>query len=352
MPVPLVFARPDRLRRFRLTAGALAEGLTTRQVALADAVDHYRSLTERAYEADCEAAVDAIRALGRAVQELGEWVGRVGDAFDELPSVDGVNLGPVPDLLAALPPELRLTDVGNDDGNTSLGDVDLAGTGLTLVRMAALGAHPRDLAAVAAVVGPERATGRALAGAAQSVSGHALGRFLDGAQAVASGAREGWRRWESEPDREAPERVGRAAVDGLLNAAGGFGGSSAGAAAGSSLCAGSVVAGPLCASVGARAGGALGATVAERISDWALGDEPERWERDPGALAAEVADADPTAEGVAPMLEEAAADAEAAARRHADFVLDHPWLWDDEYADAPEHAAPPPAADVPVDGPR
>jgi hypothetical protein len=349
-----VFARPDRLRRFRVTAGALADGLAVRAAALEGAVDAYRLRTERAFEVDARPLVDAVRALGLTVRELGDWVGQVGDAFASLPALGGVALGSADDLRAALPAGLRFGS-GATSGAGGPGGSGWArgAVGFTVQAVVAGGVDARDLRAVASVIGSGTRVGGALAGAADHPAAMPIGRFLDVGAAAAAGAAETHQRWVGEPDRPAVERGARAALDGALAAAGSYGGAAAGAWAGGTVCAPVPAVAPACAAVGARAGGWAGSNAAEAVSDLVLGDEAEPWERDPAGLAREVADIDHAlVDAVAPFVEEAAGTARAAADRHADFVVDHPWLWDDGYAGVPATAPPPAAADVPSSGPR
>lgn len=357
MTVPTVFARPERLRQFRVTAGALADGLAFRCAELDAAVDRYRVATERAYEADCGPAADTVAALGLAVRHLGEWVGRVGDAFDDLTTMGGVAFGSSDLLLAALPPELRLTgEAGSTSGASGPGGIDLASAGLTFARAAAVGIGPRQLDALAVIVGPERQLGRVLASAAESPRVAGIARYVAVLDAAQHGVAEGAHRWQSEPDRPWAERGGRAAFDGALTAAGSYGGTVAGERIATQACTpfvGPVAAAAVCGPVGATHGAGVGRRAAEAVSDHLLGDEPEAWERDPQAVADEIADVDPVVfDAVEPMIVDAAAAASADADRHADFVMEHPWRWSVEYPDAPVHGAPPAAPEVPVAGPR
>jgi hypothetical protein len=146
-----------------------------------------------------------------------------------------------------------------------------------------------------------------------------------------AGLREAEQRWDAEQDRGLADRAYRAAFDGGMQAAGVWAGARAGEWIGTTVCSSSIVMASGCGIFGARIGGDMGSRAAEWVSDRALGDEPEPWERDPFDVADEVADVDSDfAERVEPALEDARADAEAQARRHAEVVLDHPDQWDQD----------------------
>jgi hypothetical protein len=357
--VPDVWARPERLRQFRRTAQAMADGLAWRRGELADAVGEYRSRTEPAYEADCDGLLAALEAIAGAVRALGEWVGRVGDAFELGIPFGGVRLMTAGELAAALPPELRLPRTeGAGGGHEGRGDPAVAvagatGMGLTVASAAAAAIRPADLEAVAAVVGRESAADRRVGAAGDAPRPARVTRLLEVLGLLQVGLGEAGHRWEREPDRPTGERVARAGVDGALAAAGTLAGGRAGGMAAAAACAPALGAAALaCAPVGAGPGAGLGRRGAEWLSDQLLGPEPESWEREPERLAAEIGDVDEEVlDEVAPAIEEARAGARERARAHADFVLDHPWLWDDDHAGAPHHEPPPPAPDQSARGP-
>jgi hypothetical protein len=354
MPIEDVYARPERLQQLRVTAGGLADGLARRRGELADAIAAYQARTERAYEADCRGVADAVDGVGRAVRELGLWVGEVGDAFERLPSVFGeLHLGGIGQLLAGLPPALQLEPA--DSGGRG-GEVGAAAgaLGLTVASAATRGATPSQLDVLAVTVGRESAVAAVTRAVDDTPAGPVVGRLLDLMGVALVGIDEGVRRWSSEPDRETIERLARATFDGLLAAGGTYGGATVGGGLATAACVPAMgPAAPGCGAVGSLVGGRVGRRVAEVVSDAILGDESEPWERDAEALADEIADVDDEAfDAVEPLLDEAEAEATEAADRHNDFILDHEWLWDDEHRDAPHHAPPPPAPDVPVAGPR
>lgn len=313
-----VHARPERLAAFAGAAADASESVARRAAPLGAAVSDYRRATERTYEVDCDSVAAAVRAWATAVGSLGAWVGQVGEAFARLPALGGRHLGPFEQVDGALPVALRLGGAAS-------------GGALTLAQLALAGAHPRDLRSVGQVIGTGRATGAWLDAAADTQVAGSIGRYLDWGAAVASGAAESEGRWRAEAHLDTPVRAARSAFDGVLATAGTYGGSAAGVAAGSWLCA---PLGPpvqaVCASAGARAGSAAGGAAAELVSDAILGDEPEApppMPRDGSAV-------------VEARIASAAGRADAAATDHADFVVERPWLWDDEFADAPTHPHP------------
>jgi hypothetical protein len=321
MPADLVAARPERLQTFRSTAGALAEGLEERRAAVGRARMAYQAATEAAFEVDVGAALDAAVALAAGIRELGSWVGGIGDAFERLP------LGSVfpgsPELV--LGPELG-----------HLGDV-------------AEGVAADHLQAVAAADDVAASAGRTVQRAVVrgAITASQLATVI---AALRTGVAEVRHRWGSEPDRPSFERGARAGLDGALNTGAILGGGAAGAAAGTWACG---PAGRACAALGQAFGSQLGGQIGEAVGDVILGDEPPAWARDPVGLTADIADPDLDADVldvVAVDLDEVAADASVAAGRHANFVVEHPWVWADTYADAPVHAPPPPAPDVLVAG--
>lgn len=318
-----VFAVPDVLERFRVGAGDGAEELARRAVSLDVAVGAYLRATERAYAAPCEAAPAAVRAFADALGGLGGWVGRIGAAFLGAVLFRGRRVATLEGLLAGLPPGLRLD-----------APLPVAGA-LVAAEVIASGAHPRDLRAVAELFGTATPTGAALALAADGPAGRSIGRYLDWGAAAARGAAQAEARWRSEPDRPLPSRLARAGVDGALNTAGAYAGSAAVAAAGLAACGpGGPAASAACAAAGARAGGIVGGELAEVVSDLVLGPEP--------VVVPRLAEAQASAALVDATTDRARAEAD----RRAEFVLERPWLWDDEYADAPQVAHP-----APVDAP-
>ena len=356
MPVVDVWARPDRLRRFAVTAGAMADGLAWRRGELDDAIGEYRGATEPAYEADCDGLVGAVEAIGLALRALGEWVGRVGDAFELGFPFGGARLMSVDDLAAALPPELRLDgerdpDDRDADGRATEG-ADLGALGLTLATLAASTTGRREVGQMATILEGSRG-GRRLDAVARSSAAVGVRRLLEVVGLVQVGLAEGGQRWDSEPHRPTAERAGRAALDGGLAVAGTAAGTRVGGGLATAACGPAL--GPAavaCFPVGAGPGAGVGRRAAELLSDRVLGDEPEPWERDPELLAEEIGDADPEAlDDVRAVLDGVAADAAERAERHADFVLDHPWLWDDDHAGAPQHEPPPAGPQQPASGP-
>jgi hypothetical protein len=356
----LVFARPDHLHRFRATAHGAADGLEVRRRALGDAVDRYRARTEPTFEVDCAGADEAVHAVVLAVRQLGAWVGAVGDAFEAIGvsqgDLDGVFLAAADRLADALPAALRVVDgagprrpaMGEDEDDDGF---DLA-DGLTIASAAGAGLRRSEMRALASVVGRDGAAGRALGAASESPRVPGLARFLDLTAALRAGGGEAANRWEAEPDRPPVERAGRAALDGLLAGGGSYGGAAGGAWLGATLCAPSLIGIPPCASAGSYAGGWLGGRAAEWLSDRILGPEPDPPGPDRDEVAAEVGDVDGAVLDVLePVVADAADDASEAGARHADFVLDHPWLWDDDHADAPHHEPPPPTPVLPRTGP-
>jgi hypothetical protein len=301
MTARVVFAHPDRLRQFRVTAGAMADGLAVRRESLHAAVAGYEGSTEPLYRADCRAALEGVRALGVALRELGEWVGRVGDAFETLPEIDGVHLGRLERLVAALPPELRTDDDWAAAGGGSVGSRARPSRGRGLQPNPGATAATMFLGAV-------------------DVGG--------GLQLLAQGLAEGRARADAERDRGALDRLARGAIDGGASVAGTVGGSNLGQATGAAVCAEAPALVPACGAVGSAIGGALGRRAGEWVTDRVLGEEPEPWERDPGRLANEIAELDPAeVEALEPMVEQAREESADRAGRHTDFVLDHPWMW-------------------------
>jgi hypothetical protein len=211
---------------------------------------------------------------------------------------------------------------------------------LVAAEAVAAGAHPRDLRAVAGVFAGSTTVGQQVVDATESSVGRAISRYLDLGAAVTRGASEAEGRWRSEAHLELPTRLGRAAFDGVVAAGGAYSGSAGGIALGNYACA---PLGPpvqaVCASAGARAGTSVGGAVAEIVSDAVLGPEPSG----PRPLVQDAAGQ------LEARIDAAAARVAEAADAHADFVLERPWLWDEEFADAPS-VAPPPAPTAPEVG--
>ena len=328
-----VYARPDRLQRFRDASADAADDLDRRASALDLAVGGYLRATERAYEAPCSSAPDAVGAYAGAMRGLGAWVGRVGDAFEGAGMFDGRRFTTMDRLTAWLPSGLHLGR-----------ELPAAGT-LVAAEAIIEGAHPRDLRAIAQVFGAGTSATATVVAAVESSAGRTVGRYLDWGAAVSRGARESEARWRSESDLDLPERFGRAALDGVIATGGTYAGSAAGIGLGNWAC--SPLGLPVqavCAAAGARAGASIGGEVAELVSDAVLGPEPALPPPPPrDATALVTAEIDAAAHAVAE-----------AAESHADFVLERPWLWDDEFADAPSHPHPvgPPQAPARPAGPR
>lgn len=390
----LVHARPDRLQQLRRTAGGLAEGLDVRCGALSDAVGRYRSSTEAAFEVDCASAPGSVRTVARALRELGDWVGQVGDAFERAPATvsGGVHQLSTARLDAELPLGLhaaallearrgrpddhrgdrdgdarggdhRGDDDGTDDdsggtdgdgrnggGTDSDGDGDgRNGDGTDRGdgrRPAAAGTAGAAGSAI-----DELGVARSAAEGPSSSSGPGPAAGLVGAARAAFD--EAVERWAAEPDRPGFERAARAGLDGALNGLGTYGGAAAGGWAGGALCAPTVIGAAPCAAVGGYVGGVVGRWAGEAAGDAILGPESEPWERHPDDLADAIGDVDAEAtDELQSMIDAVVDDAEAAGDRHANFVHAHPWRWDDEYADAPHHEPPPPVPAAPIAGPR
>ena len=326
-----VFARPAVLDRFRTSCTDVAEDLLRRASALEAATGAYLRATELAYEARTRGAVPTVGAYAHALHNLGGWVGRVGDAFDDAALIDGRRFTTFERLVDDLPLAFRLA-----------GGPHAAGA-LVAANAVAEGAHLRDLRAMAGLFGGVSTVAAQVVDVAEGPAGRSISRYLDWGAAMARGATESEARWRSEADRELPSRVGRAVLDGAIATAGAYGGSAAGIAIGGSACASL---GPpvqaVCAASGARAGNAVGGALAEIVSDVILGPEPAPpiMPRDGSAI-------------VEARIEATAAQVTESAIARADFVLERPWLWDDEFADAPHVPAPVvPASVVPSDGPR
>jgi hypothetical protein len=258
-----VFARPEVLARFRGSCADAADDLGLRASALDDAVGSYLRSTERAYEATCRTAPPAVRAYAAAVEGLGSWVGRVGDAFEGATIIQGRRFLSIDRLAAELPVAMRL------------GAALPAVGALVAAEAIANGAHPRDLRALAQVFGGGSAAGEGVLAATDGPIGRTVGRYLDWGAAVGRGATESEGRWRSEGHLDLPARIGRAALDGLIATGGAYSGSAAGIALGNYACA---PLGPpvqaVCAASGARAGTSVGGALAEFVSDAILGPEP------------------------------------------------------------------------------
>jgi hypothetical protein len=358
MPVPFVSARPDRLGHLRTTAGGIADGLRQREGQLDRAVDRYRARTEPAFQAECGRTDEALAAFAASIAFLGEWVGQVGDAFAEAGGLGGIHLLTEELLFAALPSHLVPGgEFGVADGLPALDPGRVAGAGLGLATALATNPHPQQLAALSRLVGPDRQAGRWLSRGAASPAAHDAARYVAVLGALTIGIDEAGHRWRSEPDRHWAERSARAAFDGAVAAGATYGGGAAGQELGTAVCSpivGPVAAAAVCGPVAAAQAAPAARRAGEALTDLLLGDEPEPWEREPDDVAAQIVEVDEEllAE-VQPFLDEAAELGAVAADRHADFVMDHPWLWDDAFADAPVVANPNPVPDpVPVAGAR
>jgi hypothetical protein len=349
MPVPLVVARPDRLQRFRVTAAALADGLERRVGATRAALAAYEARTEPAFEVPCRGSVDAVDRLGGALAALGGWVGRVGDAFEHLPTHDGIAFDLDDQLLAAVP-ATPAVGAGAPGNGATLADAveDVALGALASLRSgttaAAAGAAAAGGAGGVASRAASRAAGSPITTASQVLAVIAAGRV---------GMGEIAHRWQTEEGSATWARAGRAGLDGVLNGAGMLAGGAAGAALGEVLCGAAPPAAAACVTAAGTFGGELGRRGGELLGDVLLGDEPAVWERDPLVLSLEIADVDGAAlDAAAADLDAAAAESADLAGRHRGFVLEHPWVWADTYHDAPVVPPPPPAAAIPTDGPR
>ena len=73
--------RPERLRRHRDTTAAMADGLDTRAGHLDTALATYRARCDWDYRVPTLDTDQVVRDWARAVRDLGQWTGAVGDAF-------------------------------------------------------------------------------------------------------------------------------------------------------------------------------------------------------------------------------------------------------------------------------
>ena len=119
MTARAVFAHPDRLRQFRHRRG---DGRRPRGAtqSLHAAVAGYEGSTEPLYRADCRAALEGVLASAWRCASWASGSGACGDAWT-LPEIDGVHLGRLERLVAALPPELRTDDDWAAAGGGSVG---------------------------------------------------------------------------------------------------------------------------------------------------------------------------------------------------------------------------------------
>jgi hypothetical protein len=327
MTAPDVWARPDRLSRFRHTAEALADGLQERRRSSGAASMAHLAGTERRYEVDCGHLLALVEELAEQLRALGRWVGRVGDAFEGFTVAEGIAFGRGDALLEAVPlgPALVFARFAATPGSDG-------GPGLDVLA--------RDLL-----------TARVLVNASGPVL--TLAQLTSLVTTARAGMVEVAHRWHADEGLPGAERVGRASMDGVLNMGGGLAGGALGAAAAGTACGGpSNPAGASCAAVGTHFGANLGQRAGEAIGDLFMGDERASWERDPVGLAGEIADVDDAVVSLADArIDEVVADVTERAQAHADHVMGHPWIWADTYRDAPVHAPPPPPPAIPARGP-
>ncbi|MGH9185070.1 MAG: hypothetical protein ACRD0U_04530 [Acidimicrobiales bacterium] len=378
-------ARPARLRHFRTTADAIADGLVRRVSASESAKDAYVGGNEYTYRVDAGPLLDAASALADTLRSLGVWVGDVGDAFA---AVDGDDLDDTHSLaddtlIANLPPEQRDDPFREGEGVTpSLDDWEpvpgvepppwldpLRGTDTVLdwtepALAAAVGHYLQR------VSGYTRATGTEVAGYVRydpRFGGRAiLGRFATAADldrfgrwvgrgavgiSFAAGAAE---QWFSDEGLDTGERIGRAAWMGGWTAAGSGLGGWGGAAIGGAACAAGGVtapAAPVCALAGGIIGGIGGGAAFSWVADqmpWM--DDPDPAERDHDDLADGIAsfDLEPVQE-MAPLVAEAARTASEDNQALIDGLLLDPTLRHEHYPDAPAPAPLEPLTDEEIE---
>lgn len=83
MPVVTSSARPDRLQRFGDTTAVLRDAFRFPVVELATVVAQYRRRCDPRYQAPCETLAEDVELWSFQVDELGQWVRRVGVAFEQ-----------------------------------------------------------------------------------------------------------------------------------------------------------------------------------------------------------------------------------------------------------------------------
>lgn len=307
----VVAARPERLQRFRVVGAEVAEALGGRAGALDDAAFTHEARTEPTYQVRVRQLVPAVAALAAALEDLGTWVGQVGDAFVAADG-DGGDGGDGPvglprwtfdRLFATLP-------TGVVPGRALLGpattpqgpfppgeEPDPAPTLLDF-----LGAAGDPLAVVEAVLEVAEAGGgvAAAAGRGTTVAGllssRPFHRIVTGAGwagaglGVVTGAGGRW--IDDQPlDLSVAERVGRAAAQAGIET---------GSAAASGVLAATVVrgvssaigapAGPVGVVVTTVVGSYVGGWIGQRVADAALDDEPDPVP--PGELGDDIAEGD------------------------------------------------------------
>ncbi len=312
MSVPLAYivsAHPERLHRFREIGARVAYALRVRSYRLDNAVYFHELRTEPAYEVAVSDLGPAVIALADVLEDLGAWVGRVGDGFLAADADNGDGVIAIPEgtfdrLFAALPagpgPGRSLLGPGPPvDGPLPPGEQPApAGGLLDHVDTAADTAGVIDDAIRVAQGGGQGAVAAERGGAvAALLASQRFGSFVRwfapvGTVADAGGA--ALDRWvDDQPlDLTTGDRVSRAATEATIVT--GFGvalaalfgglGRAAGAAVGSA-------GGPVGAAGGYVGGGYAGTRVGGAVADAVLDDEP-----DPPApimVAADVGEVDP-----------------------------------------------------------
>lgn len=294
MSVPYaVSAQPERLQRFREIGAAVAYALRVRSGVLDTAATFHEEGAEPAYRVSVAGLGPAVIALADVVDDLGAWVGRVGDAFLAADADRGDDVLGIPEatfdrLFAALPP-------GAVPGRSLLGPLS-PGEGPLLPGEPAATA-PGPVGSVGTVTdavgviddairvaqgGGETAVAAGRSGTvAALLASQRFGRFVTWFAPVATVADAGGAaadRWNDDQplDLTTADRVGRAAAEAAIVTGASAGAAAAGSAFGRWAGGGAgSVGGPIGAAAGFALGGYVGGRAGEAVADAVLDDEPD-----------------------------------------------------------------------------
>lgn len=214
---------------------------TLRSGPVNDLVDRLMELARTVYD---EAEAQDLVSVADAAEALGELLGRL------------FRPSGWPSLLPSF------NDWEDWVGTGLSGVIDFASQGLNQISKFFL--NPRNLAAGLLAGGDD------MLAAMQGIGSGAsrIAKFLGPVGAVVTAGFAGWDRWEQDsqdPSLNTGERIGRAAIDGGLNAAVGGLGAVGGAAIGTLICPG------VGTVIGGVIGGFAGTTFGNGIADWLLG---------------------------------------------------------------------------------
>lgn len=301
-------ARPERLTNLAETAVAIVEALRTRAGWLTDEWDAYEQTNGAAWRFDFSDLPGAITAWAGSLGNIGEWTGRVGEAFLAADSDDPGGRHELDEarLHALMPCDARrFIDDSDADDTVDWGDPDdppawLEALDFTAMAIGHAGSGV-DAVDVSYVVGTGTAARwspatPAVLGRFASASGFA--RFADvlgGGSAGLSGLSAGLDQWQDDAGTlnfTDGEVAARATARGTATGLAALGGSTAGGSiVTTTVC---VSSGPVCAGIVIIGVGLFASGVADRLVDWVM-PSPAPAEHDPELVTDEIEDVPPTA---------------------------------------------------------